>query len=171
MSEPHGEGPQLEAGPGLVVRWDGERLAAYRQGGDVTPAWDLDGSLSPGHSALRVLAAALEDGSVLLLAAARPVESSAHDGERVAALLIDREGAAEESEEVLLSTEYAADGAIRRTGMEIYRAGEDYPLRAAGDTTGSERDERDELRTERAAMSFRLDGLSGRAVYEIVHTV
>lgn len=160
---------RLDPAPGLAVSWSAEALDALRRDGATADAWHLEGALAPVHSALRVLTAALDDGTALLVAAARPAGATGHDAEHVAGLLVGAETQPERLAEVLLSTEYAADGAIRRVGLELYRTGEDYPLRAAGNartaTRGAESGE-----VDRAALSFRMGGRSGSAVYEVVHT-
>lgn len=157
---------RLDPAPGIAVRWSDDALDALRRDGDSPGGWRLDGSLAPEHSALRILTAALEDGTALLVAAVRPAGGAAHDAEHVAAMLVGPEAEPERLAEVLLSTEYAAGGAVRRVGLELYRAGEDYPLRAAGDArvTG-----RDDDTVDRATLGFRLDGRAGNAVYEVVH--
>ena len=154
------EGLRLEPAPGVTVRWD-------VQGGDEPPAWSLEGGLER-LAVLRVLSARLEDGRMLLLAAARPDGATGHDAEATAAVIVDPEGGVSELEEILLSTEYAEDGRIRRLGLELYPPGEDYPHRGAGEALSAERREADGRRTDSAEMGLRLDGVAGSARFEIV---
>jgi hypothetical protein len=143
----------LAPAEGLTVVWDRDA------DGEDGPGWRLSGSLD-GFSTLRVLTATIADGSALMLCAARPERAEHHDADAVAAAVIGADGTVQTIEEALLSTEYAADGSVTRLGLELYKPGDDYPLRAAGDVT-SAGGERSELR-------FRLDGSEGTAIYEIV---
>jgi hypothetical protein len=84
----------------------------------------------------------------------------------VAAVLVSPEGAPATVEEALVSTEYAADGAIRRLGLELYKEGDDYPVRGAGDATGAAAADADGR--DVTELAFRLDGNAGAALHEIV---
>lgn len=149
MAEP----ASLEPAPGLLVEWD-------EDGDPHLP------TLPPEFDELRVLTADLDDGGVLRLAAARPAGATGHDADAIASTLTDGEGTVE-FEETLLSAQYAPDGAIRRIGLELHPAGEDYPMRAAGDTTDAGGDGTEPGRRQ-ATLDFRLAGRPGRAVFEIV---
>lgn len=157
----------LAPAEGLRVTWDRAALAALpTRDASERSGWRLDGSLEPEFDALRVLSAAAGDGSQLALCAARPAGAANHDEEMVAAAVVDPEGNVHEIEEALVSTEYAADGRVRRVGLELYRPGNEYPLRGAGDAveaTSGQGDGRDFAR-----LRFRLDGSEGVAVHEIV---
>lgn len=155
------ENLRLEPAPGVALRWDAQDVSE-------PPAWSLEGELQPRLATLRVLSGRLEDGRLLLLAAARPAGAEGHDAEGTAAAIVDPEGGVSEIEEVLLSTEYAEDGRIRRVGLELYPPGEDYPHRGAADALDAERSEAGGHRTDSAAMALRLDGVAGSARYEIV---
>lgn len=159
----------LAPADGLKVVWDPVGVAALaRHGVGDAHQWRLEGSLAPRFEALRVISGATSDGSLVLLCAARPKGAEHHDEDLVSAVVVDPAGEAKAIEEPLVSTEYAADGAVRRLGLELYKQGEDYPVRGAGDTTGSSSSESDGERHERAELAFRLDGATGRALYEIV---
>ncbi len=162
----------LTPAEGLRVVWDRAAVAALVNGdGESQAGWRLEGSLAPGFSTLRVVTGATADGSLLLLCAARPEGAAHHDGEAVAAVVADPEGGMEPISEALVSTEYAADGSIRRLGLELYKPGADYPLRGAGDATRAFSSEADGERRDSAHLSFRLNGSEGVALYEIVHRV
>jgi hypothetical protein len=118
------------------VDWDGEGVATL-------PA------VPPAVESVLVLTAALDDGGLLRLAAARAAGAAGHDAAGIAAVLEDADGTTR-FEEVLLSVQYGPDHAIRRIGLELYPEGEEYPVRAAGDQSNGEFD-------------FRLDGRSGKA--------
>jgi hypothetical protein len=152
---------------GLRIVWDRAAVAAYPDAGATHSAWRLEGDLTPAFSALRVLSAATREGGLLLLAAARPADADGHAEEAVAALLALPDGAAEPVSEALISTEYAADGSIRRVGLELYKEGDDYPVRAAGDAAEDPAAGADPGRRA-ARLEFRLDGDEGVALYEIV---
>jgi hypothetical protein len=159
---------ELRPVEGISVRWDlgeGEEPA----GDDAAlPGWSLDGSLD-GFSALRVVTASARDGQTVCLCAVRPAGAEHHDEEAVVAAVVGADGTTGTIEEALVSTEYGADGSIRRLGLELYKAGEDYPMRAAGDTAAASSSTDDRGRRDRAEMRFRIDGSEGTAIYEIVH--
>lgn len=152
----------LSAGEGVRVTWDREALTALADGESSEGGGRLADSLGPEWEAVRIVSGGTADGSLLALCAARPAGAANHDADAVAAAVVDPEGTVQEIEEALLSTEYDADGRVRRFGVELYRAGNDYPLRAAGDAVG------DGQRGGLATFSFRLDGSEGAALYEIV---
>jgi hypothetical protein len=144
---------ELRPAEGLGVAWD------LPPAGEGEPAWRVTGSLD-GFSALRVLTARTADGSALVLCGALPRGAGHHDEEAVVAAVIGPERAVHPIEEALVSTEYAPDGSVRRLGLELYKPGDDYPVRAAGDATAAAGD--------RAELRFRLDGSEGTASYEVV---
>lgn len=162
----------LELAPGVAVEWDAAALRALS--GDAlteeASPWSLRGEPGPAHSALRVLSAALTDGSQLVLAALRPANAEGHDAERVQAALV-RDGEPRLLHEALVSTEYAADGRARRVGLELYEERDGYPLRGAGDAISGGSRTRDGWTWDSAALRFRLDGRGGTALYEILHRV
>ena len=160
---------RLAPAEGVGVIWDRAAVAALAAPGtEAGPAWRLDGSLEPGFSLLRVVSGATEAGSLLMLCAARPQDAAQDAAELVAARVVGPDGDMDEIEEALVSTQYAADGSIRRLGLELYKPGADYPLRGAGDATSTSSSEEDGARRDRAELSFRLDGSPGTATYEIV---
>ncbi len=159
----------LSPADGLRVVWDRDAVTALgrSEAADASP-WRLEGSLAPGFEALRVVSAATGDGHLLLLCAARPNGAEHHDQDHVAAVLVDPAGEPESISEPLVSTEYAADGTVRRLGLELYKEGDDYPVRGAGDATDSTATEDDGERRQRSELAFRLDGGAGHALHEIV---
>lgn len=161
----------FELGPGIRVAWDDlDDLRAALLSGDPLPAWRMEGELGGGYTALRVIAGATNAGGLLLLAAARPSGSDGHDEENPQAVLVSGSGEVTAMEEALVSTQYAANGAIQRVGLELYAEGDDYPLRGAGDARSASGSDEGAIRRERAVLDFRLDGEPGTAVLEIIHT-
>jgi hypothetical protein len=160
----------LRPAEGIGVVWSRAAAGALARGdGEPDGGWRLDGSLDPGYTALRVITAATADGSALFICAARPEGAAHHDEEAVAATLVDPDGVVATIEEALISTEYGSDGAIRRLGLELYKGGDDYPVRAAGDAAEDLSDRTSGSRHDRARLRFRLAGNEGVALYEIVH--
>ncbi|MEJ7875082.1 MAG: hypothetical protein WKF62_00365 [Solirubrobacterales bacterium] len=159
----------LELEPGLRVTWDVDEVRAGLNGGDAPTLWKMEGALSDRHVALRVLTGMSAKGTILLIAAVRPAGADGHDTEDLQAVLIDGTGDVTRIEEALVSTQYAGDGSIGRLGLELYRAGDDYPMRGAGDVEASTRTSLGEHTREEARLAFRLDGEPGTALYEILH--
>jgi hypothetical protein len=159
----------LNPAEGLRVVWDPSAVAALARGeGAGGPSWRLEGSLAPRFESVRVVSGATDAGGLLLLCAVRPRGAQHHDEDLIAAVVVDPAGESKQISEPLVSTEYAADGSVRRLGLELYSDGDDYPVRGAGDAAGFTSTEADGERRERAELALRLDGEAGRALYEIV---
>ena len=95
----------LAPAEGITVVWDRAAVEDIaRDGASDRATWRLDGELSPGFSALRVLSGTTDDGALLLLCAARPEGATHHDQENVAALVVGLEDEPIEIEEALVST-------------------------------------------------------------------
>jgi hypothetical protein len=109
---------------------------------------------------VRTLTAVLDDGTLVVVAAARPAGAAGHGDEVVEAAIVDADGALTRIEEALLSTEYGPDGAHRRAGIELWAPGDAAPLRGAGTLIGGEGDA--------AFLRFTLNGAAGTARYELV---
>jgi hypothetical protein len=147
---------------GLVVELPDVRLSWE---GDPVQEAVSDGELDWGRwQLLRVIRVAFEDGATLLVAATRPVGSPAHGDEAVGATLGLPDLEPIRLAEAFVSTEYDADGLPRRLGLELYKEAEPIPLRIAADT--------DEVREDGprtvAAMRFRMNGVPGHGIYELV---
>lgn len=153
---------------GVGVSWNPAAVAELaRAGGPEESPWRLDGEVSEGYSALRVLSAVLADGGMFTLAALRPTGSNGHDAETIRAILAGEDGV-DQIDEALLSTEYGADGRPRRITLELYPEPDSYPLRAAGDATEVSSDEKGDWQRESATLDFRLGGRPGVARYDIL---
>jgi hypothetical protein len=160
----------MELGPGLRVAWaDLDSIRASLRSDPPSALWRLDGSLGDDHTAVRVLTGATSEGELLLLAGARPSDAGGHDAESPQAVIVSRSGNVAPIEEALLSTQYSANGTIERVSLELYREGDDYPMRGAGDTTRSSAADEGELRHEQAILEFKLDGEPGTAILDVLH--
>ena len=79
--------------------------------------------------------------------------------------LIDSEGEPAETSEALLSVEYDADGAPRRLGLELWTDPDASPLRVAADRAG---EAGTQSGRDAVPMRFRLDGVDGVGLYEVL---
>jgi hypothetical protein len=88
-----------------------------------------------GAARRRFVVAGTEDGAVLNLVALRPASGASHGDELVAAEVAEPGGedGATSFEEVRLSSIYGPDGLPRTGGAELYRPGEEWPLRLSGE--------------------------------------
>ena len=157
-------------GEPLRIEWDREALATLAPGpDDAGTVWRLAGELDWDEvDALRVISGRLADSRTLAIAAIRPAGASGH-GEEATAGAIDGPDGLEALEEVLLSTELTDDGTIRRIGLELYRDGDDLPLRVAGDTAESSANREGELMRRRAVCDLRVgDSRGGVAIVEVL---
>ena len=109
---------------------------------------------------VRSLTVALDDGSVLALASARPGGASGHGEEVSSALLADSDRALARFDEPLVSTEYDPAGEPRRVGVELWPSDDDgVAVRGAGTAVGSA--------ASSTFLRFTLDGKPGTARYEL----
>jgi hypothetical protein len=150
-------------GERLRVEWPVEAL---ENPSPDSRAWRLDGEVDWDEvEAVRILTAALGDGRALALAAVRPASASGHGEEAVVALLVS-DGAAEEVEEALLSTEYGPDELPRRLGLELYRREDPIPVRVAANVIASSTERDGGVVEARATLEVRTDGKRAVGVYE-----
>lgn len=155
----------LELEDGARVEWELDALRMLEAGESAEPAWRLSGELDWGAvESLRLVTAAFENGRLLALAAVRPSGAEGHD-ESPHGALVNPDGDVVELEEALVSTEYDAEGAPSRIGLELYTEVGAVPLRVAADRTSPTRTH-DGI--EVTVMSFRLEGVSGSGVFERV---
>lgn len=154
MATPEPEAVSLAvAGAEVRLRWD--RPAWHLES---RPDWDrLEG--------IRLVAAAFEDGAALGVAAIRPRDARGHGDDAVAARFLDADGLEIATSEALVSVEYDSARRPRRVGIELWPDADSPPLRIAaireqgGDSPASEG-------PDAVSMSFRLDGVAGRGMYE-----
>jgi hypothetical protein len=154
------------SGEPLRIEWRLGSLASAAS--DESRAWRLDGDLDWDEiEAVRVLSAALGEERAVALAAVRPAGAAGHGDEAVAAILVS-EGAAEQVDEALLSTEYGPDELPRRVGIELYREGDPIPPRVAADVTEAATGREGGVTDVRATLAVRLDGKATSGLYEIL---
>jgi hypothetical protein len=116
----------------------------------------------------RSLAAWLEDGSSLTVAAVRPEGAESHADEATWGALLDAESAVRIAEP-RVSTTYDGDGHQRRAGLELWIAEEDdYPRRGAGQVLCGSSVELGQLRLDCAFFAWQLDGREGVGRYDMV---
>ena len=164
------EGIAIELAPGITIAWDDlERTRADLAAKEPSANWRLEGELGPDHHAVRVLTGATGKGELVLLAGARRADAGGHDAENPRAVLVSRSGEVRPFEEALVSTQYSGSGRIKRIGLELYAAGDDYPVRGAGDARRAIAGEEDSIRREQAWLDFRLDGEPGDAILDILY--
>jgi len=161
----------LDVAPdGARVEWDPDRLTALATpapGQPAEPVWRLD--VEPDWAtieSLRLISAAFDDGRLLAVVALRPPDAEGHDETDVRGALVQANGEVVELAEALLSTEYDADGAPTRIGLELYTYADAIPLRVAADRAGDDSPHADGRRA--IPMSFRLEGTSGAGLLEVV---
>jgi hypothetical protein len=150
----------------IGVSWELGALRALREGHEGAP-WTIEGDPA-GASLVRVLSAALEDGTVLGLAAVKADSTDGHGDEEIAAFISREGGDPQPILDARLSTEYDSGGAVRRAGLELWIEESGPPARGAGDRESATEVSHGGLRGEAARMEFRLDGVPGVIVYELL---
>ena len=112
-----------------------------------------------------MISASFDDGSLLAVAALRPLGVEGHDAEAVGAVLVAPQGEAARLHEALLSTEYGPDGRARRLGLELYESSTDPPIRVVADRVADAGEDTD---GERSALTLRMEGTPGAGLYELM---
>jgi hypothetical protein len=116
----------------------------------------------------RSLAAWLDDGTSLTVAAVRPANAESHADEAVWAALLDAEGSVGVGDP-RVSTTYDGDGHQRRAGLELWVSeDDDYPRRAAGQVLCGSSVELGQLRLDCAFFVWQVDGREGVGRYDLV---
>jgi hypothetical protein len=119
----------------------------------------------------RSLAAWLEDGRSLTVAAVRPAGAESHADEAVWGALLDAEDTVRIANP-RLSTTYDGDGHQRRAGLELWVAeDDDYPRRGAGQVLCGSSVELGQLRLDCAFFAWQLDGREAVGRYDLVRRV
>ena len=159
-------------GPALRLEWDVEALreldaAPGHRGADgALSTWRLDRKPDwERASALRVISASFEDGSLLGVAALRPRGAAGHDADAVGAVLVSAEGEVARLHEALLSTEYGPDDRARRLGLELYEDSTRPPLRVVADRVA---DARQGAGREQTKFRLKMEGISGAGLHELM---
>jgi hypothetical protein len=116
----------------------------------------------------RSLAAWLDDGTSLTVAAVRPANAESHADEAVWAALLDAEGSVGVGDP-RVSTTYDGDGHQRRAGLELWVSeDDDYPRRGAGQVLCGSSVELGQLRLDCAFFVWQVDGREGVGRYDLV---
>ncbi len=116
----------------------------------------------------RSLAAWLEDGGSLTVAAIRPEGAESHADEATWGALFDAEGAVPVADP-RVSTTYDGDGHQRRAGLELWVSeDDDYPRRGAGQVLCGSSVELGALRLDCAFFVWQVDGREGVGRYDLV---
>jgi hypothetical protein len=157
----------LELEPaGARIEWSPDALRALASGEPAEAAWRLEGDVDwEAVESLGVVSAAFEDGRLLALVASRPAGAVGHDAASPRGVLVQPDGEVVELAEALLSTEYDAEGAPSRIGLELYPELDGIPLRVAADRMSPARLD---AGAEATPMSFRLEGTDGAGLFERV---
>jgi len=156
---------ELGGGEGARLRW-APRPADEANGSSPPSPWELEAEPDWRRlDSIRLVSALFDDGGALGLAALRPRGARGHDEDVVAARLVDAEGEQTTTSEALVSVEYDAEGAPRRVGLELWTDPDSSPLRVAADRADDANSQSDR---ESISMRFRLDGISGLGLYEVL---
>jgi hypothetical protein len=116
----------------------------------------------------RSVAAWLEDGASLTVAAVRPTGAESHADEATWGALLDAEAAVAVADP-RVSTTYDGDGHQRRAGLELWVSeDDDYPRRGAGQVLCGSSVELGQLRLDCAFFVWQLDGREGVGRYDMV---
>jgi hypothetical protein len=156
---------ELGGGEAARLRW-APRPAEDANGAAPPSPWELEAEPDWGRlDSIRLVSALFEDGGALGLAALRPRGARDHGEDVVAARLVDGEGESTAPSEALVSVEYDAAGTPRRLGLELWTDPDSSPLRVAADRAGEAGPDGGR---ESVAMRFRLDGVDGVGLYEVL---
>ena len=164
----HGSAPELGM-EGVSV--DRDKLATLASGDPGGSPWAIEGKIDWQRSRmLRLISAALEDGTLVAVAAVRPAGAEDHGSDAVAGVVGDAEGDLSPLEESLISTEFGPDERPRRIGLELYRDAESAPLRIAGEVAavGSNRETANGWTREAMRLELRSGGHGGHGLYEVL---
>jgi hypothetical protein len=170
MAEVEPAGVSLKEGAAELAV-DRNALASLAAGETLPSPWTVEaGPDWQRHQMLRLISAAFEDGTLLAIAALRPVDAEGHDREAVGGLLTDPEGALAVLPEALISTEFGPDGRPRRLGLELYKDPDSPPLRVAGeiDPTGARTEASGAWTQDTAQVGLRWDERRGHGLYEVL---
>jgi hypothetical protein len=163
---------QDEGENAVGVVWDVAALAALAPP-DAEAAPQVPWQLADGHpdwerwESLRVLSAAFEEGSMLAFAALRPRNAGGHDEDVLRAVLV-RDGAESSFEDVLVSMQFDAAGALGRLNVEAYAGADAVPLRASGNVVSRRSGQLDTGSLEVNVLEMRMDGHRGPATVDIL---
>jgi hypothetical protein len=110
---------------------------------------------------------ALADAQNAVVAFARRPQGALGHGEELVVAHLWSEGELKSVEDARLSTIYDGEGRPRRSSMELWLPGEDFPRRAFGSVTAGASLALEGLDVHAAAMSWRVEGREAAGVYEL----
>lgn len=122
----------------------------------------------------RTLGIWLDEHTAISLSAVRERDAREHDGERVAAFLIEPDPATPGGpapvavDETLLSTTYDAQDCQRAAGLELYVTEDGHPRRLAGEVLCGTTLDLGRLRLDCAFFHWRMEGREGVGRYDIL---
>ena len=114
---------------------------------------------------IRLISARFDDGRALGVVTLRPAGAQGHGDDVSVGRLVSPEGEETVTSEALVSVEFDSAGAPRRLGVELWADPDSSPARVAADRIG---EAASPLGGEATAMRFRLDGVTGAGLYEIL---
>jgi hypothetical protein len=116
----------------------------------------------------RTIAAWLDDGTGVTVAAVRPARARGHGEESRWGALLDPAGSLHVGDP-RVSTTYDRDGRQRRAGLELWLGDQDeYPRRAAGNVVCGSTLELGALRLDAAVFRWHMEGRAGVGRYDIL---
>lgn len=116
--------------------------------------------------ATRFVTALADERNAVIAFARRPQGSHGHGDELVVAHLWS-DGELKSVEDARISTIYDGEGRPRRSSLELWLPGEDFPRRAFGAVTAGASLALEGLDVHAAAMTWRLEGQDGAGLYEL----
>lgn len=163
------DGVRFDLGGGVAVEWELDALmrAADAADPEADPAWRLSGEPNWDElESLRLISGAVGE-TALAVAVARPAGAGDHGGDGVAIALVGPEGT-DSADEALLSTEYDAEGRMRRLGIEVWLEG-GAGKRIAADRSGEPvAGSADGVGREATPLAIRFDGERGSGLHELI---
>ena len=117
-------------------------------------------------SATRYITALFDSGNAVIAFARRPEHALGHGDEMVVAHLWS-DGELKGIEDARISTIYDGEGRPRRSSLELWLPGEDFPRRAFGVVTAGASLALEGLDVHAAAMDWRIEGKDGAGLYEL----
>jgi len=117
-------------------------------------------------AATRYISALVDSGNAVIAFARRPEGALGHGDEMVVAHLWS-DGELKGVEDARISTIYDGEGRPRRSSLELWLPGEDFPRRAFGVVTAGASLALEGLDVHAAAMDWRIEGRDGAGLYEL----
>ena len=157
---------RIETPQGFVgLEWNLELVMSMASGDDIEQPWRLHGELDWDHwHSLSVLSAAFEDESILTFASLRPRNATGNDEDLVVALRARGDSEPAPLEDVLISSQRDAEGALMRVNLEASEGTGPGIVRAAGDVNTHQ----DAEPVERSFLQMRMAGATGFGTLDVL---